>query len=291
MITGLTGETVSVNELPLEDTYADILNKARKGWRLTVDDLAERAGLPTDTVQVLLSGQADWTSPGLLDALETLAFVLNLHGPSLRQLAQNQWCPAPSPPLDGLAMFTTWYGDMTVNAYLAWDPATGQAVSFDTGSRCQPMLDHLKSRALTLRKIFITHTHMDHLADLDALQQASDADSYGSAAENPLGLKPLSHGDGLVVGALKIRVLGTSGHTPGGLSYFIDGLTRPLVIVGDALFAGSMGGAPYAYQEALHHNRTRILALPEHTLIGPGHGPLTTVGEEQAHNPFFPECK
>jgi glyoxylase-like metal-dependent hydrolase (beta-lactamase superfamily II) len=144
---------------------------------------------------------------------------------------------------------------------------------------------------LQLQKIFITHTHMDHLADLDTLQQTSGADSYGSAAENPLGLKPLNHGDGFILGNLKIRVLGTSGHTPGGLSYFIEGLQYPLVIVGDALFAGSMGGAAYAYQEALKNNRERILSLPDHTVICPGHGPLTTVTEEKAHNPFFPEFK
>jgi glyoxylase-like metal-dependent hydrolase (beta-lactamase superfamily II) len=126
---------------------------------------------------------------------------------------------------------------------------------------------------------------------LDTLQQTSGADSYGSAAENPLGLKPLSHGDGFILGNLKIRILGTSGHTPGGLSYFIEGLQYPLVIVGDALFAGSMGGAAYAYQEALKNNRERILSLPDHTIICPGHGPLTTVAEEKAHNPFFPEFK
>ncbi|MCE3236826.1 MAG: glyoxylase-like metal-dependent hydrolase, partial [Vampirovibrio sp.] len=156
---------------------------------------------------------------------------------------------------------------------------------------CQPMLDFIQANHLTLKKIFITHTHMDHLADLDTLQQKSEADSYGSAAENPLGLKPLVHQDGLVLGSLRIRVLGTSGHTPGGLSYFIEGLSKPLVVVGDALFAGSMGGAAYAYQEALKNNRERILSLPDTTVICPGHGPLTTIGEEKAHNPFFPELK
>jgi hydroxyacylglutathione hydrolase len=132
---------------------------------------------------------------------------------------------------------------------------------------------------------------MDHLADLDKLQAASNATSYGSAVENPLGLKSLVHGDGLILGNLTIRVLGTSGHTPGGLSYFIDGLAKPLVVVGDALFAGSMGGAAYAYQEALHHIQERILTLPPETVICPGHGPLSTVGQERANNPFFPVFK
>jgi hydroxyacylglutathione hydrolase len=265
-------------KIGLEDTYVDILGKAQKGQKLSLDDLAERAGVSTAEIHALKNGTAN------IEILEKLAFVLNLHGPSLTTLAQDRWYPQALPELPGLAMFTTWYGDMTVNAYLVWDPNTGQAASFDTGSSCQPMLDHLQARQLRLQKIFITHTHQDHLADLDKLQQASQADSYGSAAENPLGLKPLIHGDGLVLGQLRIRVLGTSGHTPGGLSYFIQGLERPLVVVGDALFAGSMGGAAYAYQEALKNNRERILSLPENTIICP-------VGEERAHNPFFPEFK
>lgn len=272
-------------KIALEDAYVDILNKAQKGLRISEEDLAERSGVPVSTIQALKQGNPD------PEALDKLAFVLHLHGPSLVALAQDRWYPKSAQPVPGLAMFTTWYGDMTVNSYLVWDPQSKQAASFDTGATCQPMLDFVEATHLELKKIFITHTHMDHLADLDTLQEKSEADSYGSAAENPLGLKPLVHQDGLVLGQLRIRVLGTSGHTPGGLSYFIQGLAKPIVVVGDALFAGSMGGAAYAYQEALKNNRERILTLPDETIICPGHGPLTTVGEEKAHNPFFPELK
>ncbi len=272
-------------KIALEDAYTDVLNKARKGLRLSLEDLAERSGLSVQAIQSVQNGEP------AQDVLEKLAFVLNLHAPSLIDLAEGAWQPAPVGNMAGLAMFTTWYGDMTVNAYLVWDPQTKEAVSFDTGATCQPMLDYLQQQGLNLKKIFITHTHMDHLADLETLQRQTQADSYGSAAENPLGLKPLVHQDGFALGNLRIRVLGTSGHTPGGLSYFIQGLQKPLVIVGDALFAGSMGGAAYAYQEALRNNREKILALPEETVICPGHGPLSTVGEERAHNPFFPELK
>ena len=281
----LIREPLSQEKLSLEDAVEDILGKARKGLRLTVEDLAERADLTPDAVQRLMKGEYE------AESLSRLAFALHLHGPSLQKLAEGSWYPQPVPELDGFAMFTTPYGDMTVNAYLVWDPKTREAASFDTGATCQPMLDLVREKGLTLKRIFITHTHMDHLADLDHLQASCEALSYGSAAENPLGLKPLMHGDGLVLGSLRIRVLGTSGHTPGGLSYFIEGLSKPLVVVGDALFAGSMGGAPYAYFEALENNRTKILSLPPQTVICPGHGPLTTVGEERANNPFFPELK
>ena len=67
----------------------------------------------------------------------------------------------------------------------------------------------------------------------------------------------------------------------------ITGLARPLAVVGDALFAGSLGGAPGAYAEQLDNTAQKILTLPGDTLVAPGHGPLTTVAAERAHNPFF----
>jgi hydroxyacylglutathione hydrolase len=272
-------------KIGLEDAYVDILNKVQRGLRLSIEDLADRTGLSPQRVKEVKDGLVDE------DAIRKLAFALNLHSPSLVNLAKDAWYPQDIDAFPGLAMFTTWYGDMTVNAFIIWDPVTKEAASFDTGSSCQPMLAYLLQHQLILKRIFITHTHMDHLADLDRLQAETQATSYGSAIENPLGLRPLSHGDGLIVGNLRIRVLGTSGHTPGGISYYIEGLERPIVVVGDALFAGSMGGAPLAYQDALRNNRDYILSLPQNTVICPGHGPLTTVREERENNPFFPELK
>ena len=83
----------------------------------------------------------------------------------------------------------------------------------------------------------------------------------------------------------------TSGHSVGGTTYVIEGLERPVAIVGDAMFAGSMGGGKISFQDALENNRTKILSLPGNTVLCPGHGPLTSVAEEKAHNPFFPEFK
>ena len=69
------------------------------------------------------------------------------------------------------------------------------------------------------------------------------------------------------------------------------GLGQPVAIVGDALFAQSMGGGMISYQDALATNRAEIFTLSDETVVCPGHGPMTTVGEEKAHNPFFPEFK
>ena len=71
----------------------------------------------------------------------------------------------------------------------------------------------------------------------------------------------------------------------------INGLERPIAIVGDALFAGSMGGGMVSYIDALKTNRQYIFTLPDHTVICPGHGPMSSIGEEKKNNPFYPEFK
>jgi hydroxyacylglutathione hydrolase len=79
----------------------------------------------------------------------------------------------------------------------------------------------------------------------------------------------------------------TCGHTSGGITYVVHGLEFPVAVVGDAMFAGSMGGGMVSYRDALRTNREQILTLPDDTILCCGHGPLTTVGEEKLHNPFF----
>jgi glyoxylase-like metal-dependent hydrolase (beta-lactamase superfamily II) len=71
------------------------------------------------------------------------------------------------------------------------------------------------------------------------------------------------------------------------MTYVVTGLARPIAIVGDSLFAGSMGGGNVSYQDALRNNREKILTLSDETIVCPGHGPLTTVGKEKRDNPFF----
>ena len=105
------------------------------------------------------------------------------------------------------------------------------------------------------------------------------------------GTESFSEGREWTCGALTIRALHTSGHSAGGTTFVIDGLPQPVAIVGDALFAGSMGGGKVSYDDALKNNRDKILTLPDDTVLCPGHGPMTTVAEEKAHNPFFPEFK
>ena len=269
--------------IPLEDNVSDIIGKAQSGLGISDSQLAERAGVSAGAVRKLRNGDLSG------DAINSVAPVLKLSTPALRKLAAGDWKPEAVGGLDGLAMFNTTFGDMTVNAYLVWDPATRDAVAFDTGADCSPMLKRIADDHLIVRMILLTHAHPDHVADLRRLRKATEAPVYISELEPEEGAEPIAEGKHFKLGTLAIEGRLTSGHSPGGITYVVTGLERPVAVVGDSLFAGSMGGGNVSYQGALRNNREKILTLPDETIVCPGHGPLTTVGKEKRENPFFAE--
>lgn len=275
--------------IPLEDNFGDILAKAQRGLRLTAGELARRVGASAVSL-----GELKSSPPAAAVAMDEivirkLAMALNLGADALVASARSSWHPRDQEPLDGFAAFTTPFDDMTVNAYLVFDPQTRQAAAFDTGADADPMLELIREKQLTLALILLTHTHTDHVFELDRLKGATGAKACVSEREPLPGAEPFADGEEFTLGALKIEPRRTSGHARGGTTFVVTGLQKRLAVVGDALFAGSMGGGLVSYDEALRTNRTSIFTLPNDTIICPGHGPLTTVGEEKGHNPFFPE--
>jgi glyoxylase-like metal-dependent hydrolase (beta-lactamase superfamily II) len=268
--------------IPLEDTFTDIVGKAQRGLALSDAALAQRAGLAETDLARALASNPDQV------ALRKLARALDLGPSTLVESARQAWYPAPQ-DVPGLAQFNTPYGDMRVNAYLAWAPASGAAVAFDTGADCGPMLEFAQQHRLAIQLILLTHGHPDHVADLARLRQVTGAPAFVGQQEGVTGADAFAAGREFQAGSLKIRTRATSGHSAGGITYVISGLDRPVAVVGDALFAGSMGGGSVSYVNALANNRSQILTLPDTTVLCPGHGPMTTVGEEKQHNPFFPE--
>jgi hydroxyacylglutathione hydrolase len=269
--------------IPLEDSFTDIIGKARRGLKLTDDQqLANRAGLAAADVARVTAGGVDES------ALGKLAPVLNLGARALIDSAAKKWSPAAQ-QLEGLEQFNTPYEDMTVNAYLVWDPKSREAAAFDTGATCQPMLDFARSNNLSIKLVLLTHTHPDHIADLAKITAATGAKAYVGELEPNPGAEPFPEGRMFKLGNLKIETRLTTGHCVGGITYVISGLARPVAVVGDAIFAGSMGGGGISYTDALSNNRKKIFTLPDDAVLCPGHGPLTTVGEEKGHNPFYPE--
>jgi hydroxyacylglutathione hydrolase len=268
------------NSIPLEDTAADVVGKAMRGLNKNAAEVARLAGISEAEVSALRDGQFDAA------AARAVAPVLGLGGEALVRLGEGQWFPQEI-QLEGLACFNTPFHDMTVNSYLAFDRKAGTAIAFDTGADCSEMLAFLKKEGLVLQLILLTHSHADHILDLERLRAATGAGAYTGQLEPVDGATPFEAGRSFVCSGLKISSRSTWGHSKGGISYIIDGLEKPVAVVGDAIFAGSMGGGSVSYSDALRTNREELLTLPVETVLCPGHGPLTAVAEERLHNPFF----
>ncbi len=266
--------------IPLEDYFNDIISKAMRGLKLTDAHVADSAGVEAGAVEALREGKWD---PVIA---RKIAPVLGLGADALVGAGEKSWAPTPI-ALDGLAQFNTPYEDMTVNSYLVWDPASGEAAAFDTGADCSGMLDFLAEKKLRLVRIFLTHTHGDHIFDLDRLKEKTGAPAVVGSGEPIDGASTFQAGTSFSIGRLGVETRLTWGHSKGAITYVISGLATPVAIVGDAVFAGSMGGGGVSYEAALATNRKEILSLPDETILCPGHGPLTTVGEQKVHNPFF----
>lgn len=267
--------------VPLEDNFSDVIGKAQRGLRLSDTQLAEKARVSSQTIRSLREGEFDEL------AVARIAPVLGLAARQLCDLAQGRWQPNKTGSVDGLAGFTTNYHDMAVNSYLVWDPDSKQAVAFDTGADCRDMLNAADRHQLKITLILLTHSHPDHIADLDQLSGRTGAPVYTPEEEPVAEAEQFEEGKHWQLGKLHIDTRKTWGHSRGGMTYVVNGLDRKLAVVGDAIFAGSMGGGNVSYRDALQTNLEKILSLPDETVICPGHGPMTTVGEEKRHNPFF----
>lgn len=267
--------------IPLEDSFADIIGKAQRGLKISDANLASRSGVSEADLAQAKDGAFH---PGIIQAL---APALGLNGEALVSLGAQAYQPAEV-SLCGLEVFNSPFEDMTVNCYLVWDTSCKEAVAFDTGADATAMLDFLAKNGLALKLLLLTHTHADHILQLDGVVKKTGAAVFVGGREPALeGAAAFTAGKQFSAGRLAIETRLTWGHAPGGITYIVHGLEKPLAIVGDAVFAGSMGGGTVSYADALRTNREEIMSLADATILAPGHGPLTTVGEQKVSNPFL----
>ncbi|MBI3606520.1 MAG: MBL fold metallo-hydrolase [Nitrospirae bacterium] len=279
----------------LEDEWFDILQKARLGLGRSVADVARAARVSFETLEHWESGEGS-PQPSQLTGL---AVALGLDAERLLAIHRGGGVPAPQ-PREGAGpiryvMLTGQMGGYPVHAYLLFREGSPDAALVDTGYEPVHALESVMQRRLMLRWLVLTHCHRDHMEGAAflkaqtgarvAVPEAEWATYRAHQHENPD--LPVSASSRIEVGPeLSLRALPTPGHTPGGTSYATDGLC----CVGDALFAGSTGRSmsPAGYSTLLSSLRRHVLSLPPETLLLPGHGPITTVAEERAHNPFLP---
>jgi glyoxylase-like metal-dependent hydrolase (beta-lactamase superfamily II) len=270
--------------LPLEDNFTDVIAKAQRGLKITDQQLAERAEVSIKDLMAVKGGELNDV------VIRRVARHLKLGPNALEDLAHKRFYPVAPVFPRGFVMFNTPHGEMTVNSYLLWDARSRFAAVFDTGSNADALIDMVHAEDLDVRHIFITHTHEDHIAALPSVTAACPRAEVWSSEREPVtypGSKTFAEHAHFHVGELAIKTLFTWGHSPGMTTFFVTGLSWPIAIVGDALFASSMGGSPDHYADQLRNNHDKIFTLPRNTVIAPGHGPLTTLALEKQHNPFF----
>ena len=273
--------------MKLEDHIGDIVSKARLMTRVTAAAAAKAAGLSeVEYATVETSGQFPPKTN-----FAALGSLLDLNPKKLEGIAQG-WLPAP---VDlGLwhevRVFTTFEDDMSVNCYLIWDEVNLEAALFDTGLDAQPVLDCIAENQLQLRHIFITHSHFDHVQALPQIREAWPKARVHTSSKNAPVDQRNKPSEIIHLGGLRVTYRETPGHAEDGVTYVVGNWQEDaphVAIVGDAIFAGSMGRGNDSWELARQKVREQILTLPADTLLCPGHGPLTTVAGEKAHNPFF----
>jgi glyoxylase-like metal-dependent hydrolase (beta-lactamase superfamily II) len=271
----------------LEDHLGDILRKARAMSGVSAADAARAAGISEAEFSALeQSGNASAKIK-----FPELATLLQLDAAKLQGIAKG-WLPSPKDlsVLRELRQISTAEGGNEVHCYLVWDEVTREAALFDTGWDAAPALKIVEDEQLQLKHLFITHTHPDHIAGMARIREVFPKIFLHTDAKTAPPQHKNRRNDHIHLGSLRITNRETPGHAEDGVTYVVGNWSEDapyVAIVGDAIFAGSMGGAAQNGALAKQKIRDHIFSLPPDTLICPGHGPLTTVAEEKAHNPFF----
>jgi glyoxylase-like metal-dependent hydrolase (beta-lactamase superfamily II) len=217
-------------------------------------------------------------------------------------------------------------GKLQCNCHIVGDPQSREAIVVDPGDDAARILEVIERHHLKVTAIVVTHTHIDHVVGLHRLQEATGAPVYvhgddlglyraleqqaawlGWKTPEPARIDQLvREGDVIRWGRYQGQILHTPGHTPGSICLYMpsdmpatqdDGGHAKAaksgtgqLFAGDTLFAGSIGRTDLwggSFEEIINSLMGKVLALPDTTIVYPGHGAATTIGRERATNPFL----
>jgi glyoxylase-like metal-dependent hydrolase (beta-lactamase superfamily II) len=272
--------------MTLEDHVGDIIRKARQATNVSKEAVAQAGGI---TVAQLAEIEDSGATPAKPD-LGAIAHLVGLNGTKLEQIA-NGWLPKGVDPGRWREVRQIQTAQrLTVNCYLMWDEATREAALFDTGWDAKEVFDLVDQRQLQLKHLFITHSHEDHIAAIGQVRERFPKIRLHSSSKNAPPEQRNRANDFIHLGNLRITNRDTPGHAEDGVTYVIGNFPEDapnVAVVGDCIFAGSIGRGFISTELLKQKIREQIFSLPEDTLICPGHGPLTTVALEKENNPFF----
>jgi hydroxyacylglutathione hydrolase len=199
-------------------------------------------------------------------------------------------------------------GPLQCNCSIVGDEQTKEAMVIDPGDEIDEIMAIVRRHGLTVKQIIVTHAHIDHVGGAMKLKHLTGApillnqNDYallrmldvqaswiGMAAPEAVNIDAsVGSGDKVQAGGLVADVLHTPGHTDGSICLYFA--PEKKLIAGDTLFAGSIGRTDLpggSYEKIMRSLHGPVLALPDETVVVPGHGPLTTIGEERESNPFL----
>lgn len=187
-----------------------------------------------------------------------------------------------------LQPFTFDYGHLEANLFLLGDESRREGLLIDAGVFDPSVTAFAAERNLRITTILLTHLHPDHVDGVEQYAETWGAEVIAPAIPpNFPKARIVRPGEELSAAGFRFRVFQTSGHTPESISYYAAEIG--ICFVGDAIFAGAVGGTQddAHHEEEIGHLRRSILSLPESTELFSGHGPATTVAIEKSANPFL----